>query len=107
MPTPEIPPADRLPEWVERVKAAARRMNSLAPPVAAFGRDVQRMVEVSSQMAELLPTALYRFRRTEDCIGEGDCLSCPYATEDDGEQCFGSRLAQALERWRNGEVDER
>ena len=23
-----------------------------------------------------------------------------------GEQCFGSRLAQASERWRNGEVDE-
>ena len=106
MPTLDIPPADRLPEWVERAKIAAGWMIGLRPPVTTFGRDVWRLVEVASQMADLLPEAIRRFRRTESCIGEGDCLNCPYATEDNGEQCFGFRLALALERWMNGEVDE-
>lgn len=106
MPTLDIPPADRLPEWVERVKTGAGWMTSLAPPAAAFGRDAQGLVVIAAQMADLLPEALRRFRHTEKCIGEGDCLSCPYSADDDGEQCFGSRLAQASERWRNGEVDE-
>ena len=109
MPTqerPPRPPADRLPEWVERVKTGAGWMTSLAPPAAAFGRDVQGLVAIAAQMADLLPETLRRFRRTEDCIGQGDCLSCPYATEDNGEQCFGFRLAQASERWKSGEVDE-
>ncbi len=99
-------PADRLPEWVERAKIAAGWMIGLRPPVTTFGRDVWRLVEVASQMADLLPEALRRFRRTEDCIGDGDCLSCPYATEDNGEQCFGLRLARASEIWRNGEADK-
>ena len=106
MPAPERPPADRLPEWVERVKTGAGWMTSLAPPAAAFGRDAQGLVVIAAQMADLLPEALQRFRRTEDCIGQGDCLNCPYATEDSGEQCFGFRLAQASERWKSGEVDE-
>ena len=108
MPAPERPPrppADRLPEWVERVKAGAGWMTSLAPPAAAFGRDAQGLVVIAAQMADLLPETLRRFRRTEDCIGQGDCLSCPYATEDNGEPCFGFRLAQASERWKSGEVD--
>ena len=106
MPTLDIPPADRLPEWVERVKTGAGWMTSLAPPAAAFGRDAQGLVVIAAQMADLLPETLRRFRRTEDCIGDGDCLSCPYATEDNGEQCFGLRLARASEIWRNGEADK-
>ena len=54
----------------------------------------------------ILREEIRRSRRTEKCIGEGDCLNCPYATEDNGEPCFGFRLAQASERWKSGEVDE-
>ena len=73
MPAPERPPADRLPEWVERAKIAAGWMIGLRPPVTTFGRDVQGLVVIAAQMADLLPEALQRFRRTEDCIGQGDC----------------------------------
>jgi len=99
-------PADRLPEWVERAKIAAGWMIGLRPPVTTFGRDVQGLVVIAAQMADLLPEAIRRFRHTEKCIGEGDCLNCPYATEDNGEQCFGLRLARASEIWRNGEADK-
>lgn len=95
-----------LPEWVQRIFAWAKRDAGSYGADAVFLGDVQGLVAIAAQMADLLPETLRRFRRTEDCIGQGDCLSCPYATEDNGEQCFGFRLAQASERWRSGEVDK-
>lgn len=97
----------RLPEWVQRIRGWVELMAIRAHGAdTVFLRDAQELTAAAAEMAELLPEALRRFRRTESCIGEGDCLSCPYATGGMGGPCFGFRLAQALERWESGEVDK-